>query len=113
MQHRSCNTYVTHVRGARPRVLVEGDTLDLTTLELTPPGAGAFEIVVCSGPAGDRECCPLVVDGRCPVWERPDVVVSALSADNAWSAAVHAAWEREGVRVATIRDDEAPLVWPA
>lgn len=86
--------------------------MDLDTLDLSPLCAGALDIVVCSGPADDRDPCPLVVDGTCPASERPDVVVSALSERNPWRDAVHAAWEREGVPVAVVHRDELPLVWP-
>jgi len=111
MQQRSCNGYLIRTTARRPRILVEDDSLDPTTLDLSPPGAGAFEIVTCGGPE-DGEACPLVVDGTCPAG-RPDVVVSAFGASNPWAASVRAAWARDGVPVAEVHPDELPLVWPA
>lgn len=113
MEQRSCNAYTSRTHGTRPRILVEDDSLDLTTLDLSPLCAGALDIVVCSGPQSDRDPCPLVVDGTCPAHERPDVVVSALREDNPWRASVSAAWAKEGVPVAIVHPDELPLVWPA
>lgn len=54
----------------------------------------AFDVSVCSGPGSDREVCPLVTEGRCPL-APCDVVVSAV--DGPWSRAVRAAWRQAGV----------------
>jgi hypothetical protein len=112
MEQRSCNAYVIRTPARRPRILVEDDSLDPSTLDLSPPGSSAFEILVCTGPDHAAEPCPLVLDGMCPLG-RPDVVVSALGDGNPWQASVRAAWEHEGVRVAIVHPDESPLVWPA
>jgi len=112
MQQRWCNAYVRRAHARRPLILVEDDHLDLTTLDLCPPGVDAFDVVVCSGPTGVAEECPLVVDGTCPAG-RPDVVVSAFERDNPWAASVRAAWEQDGVPVAAVGLHEPPLVWPA
>jgi len=110
MQQRTCNAYFRQRDGRRPLVLVEDDVIDLTTLDLSPPGAAALDIVVCTGPHAD-ERCPLVVDGYCPVGT-PDVVVSNLSTSNPWAGSVRAAWEDVGVPVVDLHD-APPLVWPA
>ncbi|HEX4905082.1 MAG TPA: hypothetical protein VFU93_06505, partial [Acidimicrobiales bacterium] len=78
MEQRSCNAYVRRGPGRRPLVLIEDDTLDTDVLDPSPPGSSAFDIVICTGPHGTDEECPLVMDGCCP-HGRPDVVVSALS----------------------------------
>ena len=108
MEQRHCNAYVRRGGGRRPFVLVEDEHLDLTTLDLCPPGSSAFDIVVCTGP-GEGEECPLVMDGSCPSG-RPDVVVHAFDADHPWSRSVRAAWAEAGVPVATA---DEPLTWPA
>lgn len=95
----------------RPLVLIEDDGLDVSTLDLSPPGATALDIVVCTGPDSSA-WCPLVADGSCPVGT-PDVVVSNLSPTNPWARSVRAAWAEAGVPVVTRRADEPPLVWPA
>jgi len=109
MEQRTCNAYVRRTRGPRPRILVEDDALDLTTLDLSPACAAAFDIVVCTGPREDRDLCPLVTNGTCPATERPDVVVTAMALDNPWRASVIAAWASEGVPVAVVDRDVA---WP-
>ena len=111
MQQRTCNAYFRRRDVRRPLVLVEDDALDLSTLDLSPPGAAAFDIVVCTGPAGDDRC-PLVMDGYCPVGT-PDVVVSNLSASNPWAPSVRAAWTEAGVPVVDADDSEPLLEWPA
>jgi len=111
MEQRTCNAYVRHRGIRRPLVLVEDDALDLSTLDLSPPGASAFDIVVCSGPDG-REYCPLVADGFCPVGT-PNVVVSNLSEANPWARSVRAAWAETGVPVVTAADAGTKLEWPA
>lgn len=94
----------------RPLVLVEDDSLDLATLDLSPRGSTALDIVVCNGPEG-REYCPLVADGFCPVGT-PDVVVANLSDANPWARSVRAAWAEAGVHVVN-PTATTPLVWPA
>ena len=111
MQQRTCNAYVRRRGARRPLVLVEDDALDLSTLDLSPPGASALDIVVCTGPDGSDRC-PLVVDGYCPAGT-PDVVVSNLSERNPWARSVRAAWVEAGVAVVPVEDDEGPLRWPA
>ena len=108
MEQRSCNAYVRRAPGRRPLVLIEDDALDTDVLDLSPPGSGAFDIVICSGPHDAGEECPLVMEGTCPAG-RPDVVVSALSTDNPWSHSVQAAWRLDGVPVAR---PTTPLTWP-
>ena len=111
MEHRTCNAYVRRNRLRRPVLLVEDDTLDPTTLDLSPPGSSGIDIVVCTGPDG-AEYCPLVADGYCP-HGTPDVVVSNLSSANPWAVSVANAWREAGVPVVTASEDEPPLVWPA
>lgn len=108
MEQRSCNAYVRRGPGRRPLVLIEDDTLDTDVLDLSPPGSSAFDIVICTGPHGTDEECPLVMDGCCP-HGRPDVVVSALSPENPWSHSVQAAWRLDQVPVAR---PTTPLTWP-
>jgi hypothetical protein len=112
MEQRQCNAYVRRVRGHRPMIIVEDDTLDPATMDLNVAGSGPFEIVACTGPTSAAEPCPLVVDGTCPVG-RPDVVVSALSPDNPWAGSVRAAWRDAGVPVVEVAADDQVLVWPA
>lgn len=111
MEQRACNAYVRRDRRPRPLLLIEDDSLDPTTLDLSPPGSTAMDIVICTGPDGS-EYCPLVADEYCPLGT-PDVVVSNLSDANPWSASVRAAWRERGVPVVTPQEDEPPLVWPA
>ena len=111
MEQRACNAYVRRNGRRRPLLLIEDDSLDPTTLDLSPPGSSAVDIVVCTGPER-ADYCPLVADGFCPVGS-PDVVVSNLSEANPWSASVRAAWREAGVPLVTPKPDEPPLVWPA
>ena len=108
MKQRTCNAYVRRTPGRRPLILVEDDSLDTDVLDLSPPHSDVFDIVICNGPNSAAEECPMVMDGECPAG-RPDVVVSALSEDNAWSHAVQAAWRLDGVPVAR---PTTPLTWP-
>lgn len=108
MEQRACNAYVRPTDGRRPKILVEDDRLDLDVLDLCPPQAEAFDIVVCTGPHGAAEACPLVMVGHCPAG-RPDVVVSALSPENPWSHSVQAAWRLDDVPVA---HPTRELTWP-
>lgn len=110
MQQRSCSHHSRREPGHRPLILVEDDSLDLTTLDLTPHCGDAFDIVVCSGPTGDLDVCPLVMSGTCPVGV-PDVVVSALGATNHWRSSVARAWECDGVPVVRVDPGEG-LEWP-
>ena len=84
----------------RLRILIEDPLLNADRPVVQDP-ATPFEVAVCSGPASDREICPLVVHGTCPLGPC-DVVVTAL--EGAWSASVHAAWRQEGVPVVDARD---------
>ena len=111
MEQRTCNSYVRHPGLRRPLVLVEDDTIDLSTIDLSPPGCSALDIVICSGPDG-REYCPFVADGYCPAGT-PDVVVSTLSAGNPGACSVRDAWVEAGVPTVTVDVAGAPLVWPA
>lgn len=111
MQRRECNHYFRSGPGRRPLVLVEDDSIDMTTLDLTPDCADAFDIVVCSGPDSVQDRCPLVMSGHCPVGV-PDVVVSALGPMNEWRTSVACAWQLEGVPVVRVDPDDRPA-WPA
>jgi hypothetical protein len=72
---------------ARPlRVLIEDPALIVD--DLATPTA-AIDVTACCGPRDEREVCPLVMDGRCPL-EPCDVVVSALKGP--WATSVRAAW---------------------
>lgn len=72
---------------ARPvRVVIEDPALLVG--DLTTPTA-AIEITACGGPRDEREPCPLVTDGACPLGPC-DVVVSAL--EGPWAPSVCAAW---------------------
>lgn len=72
---------------ARPlRVLIEDPALVVDDLA-TP--TGAIDVTACSGPCDEREVCPLVMDGSCPLGPC-DVVVSAL--EGPWAPSVCAAW---------------------
>lgn len=52
------------------------------------------DVKICSGPDSERDVCPLVLDGRCPLG-RADVVVSSVTGP--WQRSVQRAWELEGV----------------
>ena len=111
MEHRHCNAYVRRPDRRRPFVLVEDDGFDLDVLDLSPPGADAFDVVVCTGPGAD-EVCPLVTEGACP-FGRPDVVVHALDDLHPWSHSILAAWAEQDVPVAMQPAGAPPLRWPA
>jgi hypothetical protein len=68
------------------RVLIEDPALIVD--DLAKPTA-AIEVTVCSGPGDEREVCPLVMDGTCPLG-LCDIVVSAL--EGPWAPSVRAAW---------------------
>ena len=57
------------------RVLIEDPAL--VADDLATPTA-AIDVTACSGPCDERELCPLVMDGRCPLGPC-DIVVSALT----------------------------------
>ncbi|HEX6568536.1 MAG TPA: hypothetical protein VF015_05200 [Acidimicrobiales bacterium] len=72
---------------ARPlRVLIEDPALMVDDLA-TP--TTAIDVTACSGPRDEREMCPLVMDGTCPLGPC-DIVVSALTGP--WAPSVRAAW---------------------
>jgi hypothetical protein len=73
------------VPARRLRVLIEDPAV---VDDLAAPTAG-IEVTVCSGPRDEREVCPLVMDGTCPV-EPCDIVVSAVKGP--WAPSVRAAW---------------------
>jgi hypothetical protein len=75
-----------------PRLLVEDPHLAGTDAPLHP----AAEITICGGPADEREECPLVMDGSCPLGGF-DAVVTAL--DGPWARSVRAAWAETSVPV--------------
>lgn len=77
----------------RLRVLIEDPAL--TVDDLATPTA-AIAVTACSGPCDEREVCPLVMDGRCPL-EPCDVVVSAL--EGPWARSVRAAWAQTSTPV--------------
>lgn len=91
----------------RPLVLVEDATLDLARLPLDGAADRGIDVVVCSGPQGAGDACPLVRGGHCPAG-RPDLVVTALQGP--WRDYVESAWLDAGVPVI----DAAPTAaWPA
>jgi hypothetical protein len=67
------------------RILIEDPTL----VTQAPNHSMAVDITTCSGPRDDRDTCPLVMDGRCPLGPF-DVVVTALRGP--WARCVRAAW---------------------
>ena len=81
------------VPGRPFRVLIEDPALIAD--ELATP-SDAIEVTVCSGPRDEREVCPLVMDGTCPL-EPCDVVVSALKGP--WTPSVRAAWAETSTEI--------------
>jgi hypothetical protein len=65
------------------------------------PWHARIQVVACTGPHDEREVCPLVTDGHCPLG-RPDVVVTAL--DGPWDRSVLAAWTETGTPLVDARD---------
>jgi hypothetical protein len=69
------------VQGGKPRVLIENpDGADLWAHADVLREAG-YDVAVCGGPAAETEdhertVCPLVTEGRCPLVDGADVVVS-------------------------------------
>jgi hypothetical protein len=72
--------------GRPVRVLIEDPALVVGDLA-TP--SSAIEVRACGGPCDEREECPLVMDGACPLGPC-DIVVSALKGP--WAPSVRAAW---------------------
>jgi hypothetical protein len=84
---------------ARPlRVLIEDPALIVD--DLATPTA-AIEVTACSGPRDEREVCPLVMDGSCPL-EPCDIVVSALGGP--WAPSVRAAWAQTSTPIVDATD---------
>jgi hypothetical protein len=86
------------VPGRPFRVLIEDPALIAD--ELATP-SDAIEVTVCSGPRDEREVCPLVMDGTCPL-EPCDVVVSALKGP--WAPSVRAAWAETSTEIVDATD---------
>ena len=84
----------------RVRVVIEDAALAESGFEARE--TAGMDITICSGPGSDREVCPLVVDGACPVGSC-DVVVSSL--EGPWAAPVAQAWRYEGVLVTRATPD--------
>jgi hypothetical protein len=83
----------------RLRILIEDPTL--ATAWLGDEWRAGMEVAICSGPSSDREECPLVMDGRCPLGP-VDVVVCGL--DGPWARSVHAAWLEKPLLVVDARE---------
>lgn len=75
------------------RVVIEDRALAEAAASADVPG---LDVRICSGPIGDHETCPLVLDGSCPLGPC-DVVVCGL--DGPWAPAVRNAWADAGVVV--------------
>jgi hypothetical protein len=86
------------VPGRPLRVLIEDPALIAD--ELATP-TDAIEVTVCSGPRDEREVCPLVMDGTCPL-EPCDIVVSAL--EGPWAPSVRAAWAETSSQIVDATD---------
>jgi len=86
------------VPGRPLRVLIEDPAL-ITDGLATP--TVAVEVTVCSGPCNEREVCPLVTDGTCPL-EPCDIVVSALKGP--WAPSVRAAWAETSIQIVDATD---------
>jgi hypothetical protein len=98
MLQRTIPTQPTPVPGRHVRVLLEDPALIVDDLE-TP--AAAIDVTVCGGPRDEREVCPLVMDGTCPLGPC-DVVVSAL--EGSWAPSVRAAWAETSTTMVDARD---------
>jgi hypothetical protein len=61
----------------------------------------AIEVTVCSGPRDERDVCPLVMDGTCPL-APCDIVVSALKGP--WAPSVRAAWAETSTQIVDATD---------
>ena len=77
------------------RILIEDSNVELSDSPQLP--ARGFDVIVCSGPAGETDECPLVMNGTCPLG-RFDVVVGALH--DPWATSVRAAWAETGTAYA-------------
>lgn len=86
------------VPGRPLRVLIEDPALIAD--ELATP-TDAIEVTVCSGPRDEREVCPLVMDGTCPL-EPCDIVVTVL--DGPWAPSVRAAWAETFTQIVDASD---------
>jgi hypothetical protein len=71
---------------SRLRVLIEDAALSVD--DLATPTA-AIDVTACSGPRDERDVCPLVMEGTCPLGPC-DIVLSALN--GLWAPSVRAAW---------------------
>ncbi len=98
MQQRTTAVDPPPVPGRPFRVLIEDPALIAD--ELATP-SNAIEVTVCSGPRDEREVCPLVMDGTCPL-EPCDVVVSAL--EGPWAPSVRAAWAETSTEIVDATD---------
>jgi hypothetical protein len=98
MLQRTTPTQPTPVPGRPVRVLIEDPALIVDDLE-TP--AAAIDVTVCGGPRDEREVCPLVMDGSCPLGPC-DIVVSAL--EGSWAPSVRAAWAETSTPMVDARD---------
>ena len=74
------------VPGSRLRALIEDAALSVD--DLATPTA-AIDVTACSGPRDERDVCPLVMEGTCPLGPC-DIVLSALN--GLWAPSVRAAW---------------------
>src|SRR5437588_435797 len=98
---RTANT----ASAARPPGVLERLTDDVATTQLVGCETFGMDVRLCSGPTSERECCPLVSDGFCPLGPC-DVVVSDI--EGAWASPVHRAWQQLGVPVARpVHDPDA------
>ena len=86
--------------GRRPRVLIEDERL--ADLPLERAAAAGVDVRVCSGPQSEREACPLVTDGACPLGSF-DAVVSALHGP--WAQPVRRAWSQQNTVMAKAQRD--------
>jgi hypothetical protein len=98
MLQRTTPAQPTPVPGRHVRVLIEDPALIVDDLE-TP--AAAIDVTVCGGPRDEREVCPLVMDGTCPLGPC-DIVVSAL--EGSWAPSVRAAWAETSTPMVDARD---------
>jgi hypothetical protein len=86
MLQRTTALNASPLLGRPLRVIIEDPALIVD--DLAAP-TGAIEVTACSGPCDEREVCPLVMDGTCPLGPC-DIVVSAL--EGPWAPSVRAAW---------------------
>jgi hypothetical protein len=86
MLQRTTAINPSHVPARPLRVLIEDPALIVD--DLATPTA-AIDLTACSGPRDEREVCPLVMDGTCPLGPC-DIVVSALKGP--WAPSVRTAW---------------------